>query len=138
MPSRDAELLAALAADCAGRQKIVGCEAFPESRVEVAEGEVSNILAGRRRMTAAFLREATADPDRTATLTLLAGWAHHRIEPVRRDPFETLDRVATQLDLLLNQASTLKADMDDTREMLAEIRRPKSVRTTDAKGRARA
>jgi hypothetical protein len=135
MKSRDQGLLDALAADTAGRQKLVAAEAFPTKRVPDAESEVSAILAGRRRPTLGFICEAMADPERTETLRFLAERAGFDL--VRR-------RVLSESDLLeevLAQRAELRERMeriDETLLTLAERRGPVRVPSRSDAERRRA
>lgn len=121
MKSRDERFLAALAADAAGRQKQIAAEAFPATRLAVGETEVSNILAGRRRITAAFLLETMGDPDRTEALRFLAELAGYDLVRRREASVEEqLDEaIAQQTEILAKTASIA----DELREIAEKVRR---------------
>jgi hypothetical protein len=124
MPRETERFLAALAADASGRQKQIASEAFPTSRVEVGEAQVSNMLAGRRHLVVSVLLEVMGDPERTETLRFLAERAGFDLQ--RR-------RVLSEADLLeevLAQRAELRERMeriDETLLTLAERRGPVRV-----------
>lgn len=132
MTSPDAEFLRALSADCAGRQKLVAAEAFPTKSVADAETEASHILAGRRRLTAAFVLEAMSDPDRTEALRLLADRAGYDL--VRR-------RTLSDADLMEEataQLAQMQEQLSELRALVTERRAPVRVQPRDAEVRRRA
>jgi hypothetical protein len=135
MRSPTADFLAAMKRDCEGRIKEVASESFPTDRIDVAEGQVRNMLSGQRRLTAAFVLEALSDSERTETLRFLAERAGFDL--VRR-------RVLSEADLLeevLAQRAELRERMeriDETLLTLAERRGPVRVPSRSDAERRRA
>lgn len=127
-------LVAAISADCAGRQKQVAAEAFPEVRVEVAEAEVTHAIKLRRRPTFGLLLEATGDPDRAETLTFLAARAGYRLERVVRDPAAVRAEVREELATLGARVADALQRMEDAdaeeRRLLAQHERRGPVRAS--------
>lgn len=131
--SEDKAFLAALAADAAGRQKQIAADAFPTQRIDVGEGDVSNQLNGRRRLTVATLLATMADPDRSEALAYLAERAGYRLERKMRDPDAVREECRERL-------RTLGEQVADVLEQLKEADRlgPLRARPVEREERRRA
>lgn len=141
-PQEIERFVAAVAADCAGRQKQVAADAFPDMRVEVAEAEATNVLHLRRRPTFGLLLDAMADGDRAEALAMLAERAGYRLERLHRDPARVREEVRGELaDLGARIANALRRMEDadaEERQLLAQLERRGPHRAASAERRKHA